>query len=201
MHDEKLHIIPHNHSITVKDRRIMHHHNSFVIWFVGLSGSGKSTIANALETKLFNEKVSTYILDGDNVRTGLNKDLDFSDKSRIENIRRVGEVAKLMVDAGKIVLSAFISPFNEERNKVKEIIGEENYFEIFVNCPLEICEERDVKGLYKKARSGEISNFTGISSAFEKPVSPNLEILSAEMTVDEAVDIIYLAVIEKIKNY
>lgn len=201
MHDEKLHIIPHNHTIGVKERRIMHHHNSFVIWFVGLSGSGKSTIANALETKLFNEKVSTYILDGDNVRTGLNKDLDFSDESRIENIRRVGEVGKLMVDAGKIVLSAFISPFKEERNKVKEIIGEENYFEIFVNCPLQVCEERDVKGLYKKARSGEISNFTGISSAFEKPLNPNLEILSAEMTVEEAVDIIYLAVKEKIKNY
>lgn len=187
---EKLHIIPHSHDITVSDRQKKSNHNSLVIWFIGLSGSGKSTLASSLERKLFERGLSTYILDGDNVRSGLNKDLDFSESSRKENIRRIGEVAKLMVDAGIITLTAFISPFKTERELVKEMIGAENYVEVFVDCPLEECEKRDVKGLYAKARSGEISNFTGISSPFEAPENPNITIKTAEISVDDGVEMI-----------
>lgn len=192
---EKLHIIPHDHEIGAGDRRALHGHNSFVVWFVGLSGSGKSTLANALEKRLFEEGHSTYILDGDNIRSGLNKDLDFSETSRRENIRRIGEVAKLMVDAGVITITAFISPFKEERDMVRSLVGPDRYLLVYVNCPIEECEKRDVKGLYAKARRGEISNFTGINSPFEEPQNPFVTVKSAEMSIDEATDIIY----EKIK--
>ena len=188
---EKLHIIPHNHEIGADDRRRLHGHNSFVVWFVGLSGSGKSTLANALEQRLFEAGKSTYILDGDNIRSGLNKDLDFSEDSRRENIRRIGEVAKLMVDAGLITITAFISPFKEERDMVRQLVGADRYLLVYVDCPIEECERRDVKGLYAKARRGEISNFTGINSPFEVPQNPFVSVRSAEMSIDQATDIIF----------
>lgn len=188
---EKLHIIPHDHEISADDRRRLHGHNSLIIWFVGLSGSGKSTLANALEKRLFETGRSTYILDGDNIRSGLNKGLDFSDESRRENIRRIGEVAKLMVDAGLITITAFISPFKEERDMVRQLVGNDRYLLVYVDCPIEECEKRDVKGLYEKARRGEISNFTGINSPFEIPQNAFVSVKSAEMSIDEATDIIY----------
>ncbi|MFY0626279.1 MAG: adenylyl-sulfate kinase [Reichenbachiella sp.] len=193
-------IIPHSHNITQSDRINKQGYRPLLIWFVGLSGSGKSTIASSLEEKLFNKGVNTYILDGDNIRLGLNKDLDFSDASRVENIRRISEVSKLFVDAGTVVLTAFITPFEEERKKIKELIGSDNYLEVFVNCPLEECEKRDVKGLYAKARRGEIKNFTGIDSPFEEPVNPDIEIESHKISVEESVERIYKVVKEKIRK-
>jgi len=197
MSQEKLHIIPHSHAINRTDRIAQQGHPSLVIWFIGLSGSGKSTLASELERRLFEMGKRTYILDGDNVRSGLNKDLDFSDASRKENIRRIGEVANLMLDAGVITLTAFISPFKEERELVKNLVGAENYMEVFVNCPLEECEKRDVKGLYAKARRGEISNFTGISSPFEEPVNPDVKVPTHEVSVEEGVDLVMKVLVKK----
>ena len=157
METEKLHIIPHQHQIQSEDRKDLMGHKGMVIWFVGLSGSGKSTLASVLERRLYEQGKHTYILDGDNIRSGLNSDLDFSDQSRVENIRRISEVAKLMVDAGLIVLTAFITPFEEERQKVKNLIGPENYFEIFVNCPSDEFDERDPIVL----RTDDITGFRG----------------------------------------
>ena len=196
---EKLHIIPHDHQIGLEDRARQKGHPSLIIWFIGLSGSGKSTLANRLEQRLFEEGMHTYILDGDNVRSGLNKDLDFSEEARKENIRRIGEVARLMVDAGLITITAFISPFEEERQFVKNLVGENRYLEVYVNCPIEECEKRDVKGLYAKARRGEISNFTGINSPFEEPQNPDVKVPTHEMTVDEGVERVYQALKEKMK--
>lgn len=170
-----------------------------LLWFTGLSGSGKSTLAVQLEAQLYALGYKTYLLDGDNIRTGLNKDLSFSDADRVENIRRLGEVSKLMVDAGLVVLSAFISPFEADRQQVKNIVGSENYLEIFVDTPLEICEQRDVKGLYKKARAGEVKNFTGIDSPYEKPKQPDIAIKTAEMTLDESVAKLMEIILPKIK--
>lgn len=181
---EKLHIIPHLHQVSRGLRNTMKSHRSFVIWFTGLSGSGKSTLAGLLEARLYCQGYHTFILDGDNVRKGLNSDLDFSDASRKENIRRISEVANLMADAGLVVLSAFISPFNEDRERVKHIVGADSFIEVFVDCPVEVCEQRDVKGLYAKARKGEISNFTGISSPFEVPENPDIHIRSDEEALD-----------------
>ena len=147
-------------------------HSGKVIWFTGLSGSGKSTLANALEVELHRQGKRTYILDGDNVRHGLNKDLGFTEADRVENIRRVAEVAKLMMDAGLIVITAFISPFRQEREMARELIGENCFVEVYVNTPLDVCEQRDVKGLYKKAREGLIPNMTGINSPYEAPEHP-----------------------------
>ncbi|MFT7035658.1 MAG: adenylylsulfate kinase [Cyclobacteriaceae bacterium] len=192
-------IIPHSHAISVSDRIKKLGYRPQLIWFVGLSGSGKSTIASALEEKLFADGLSTYILDGDNIRSGLNNDLDFSDDSRKENIRRIAEVSKLFVDAGTVVMTAFITPFAAERAKVKALIGEENYTEVFVNCPLEECEKRDVKGLYAKARRGEIKNFTGIDSPFEEPTNADINIPSHQMSVQDGVQKIYDLVKKKIK--
>ena len=163
-----MNITTHNFKTTRKDRESIKNQKAFTIWMSGLSGSGKSTIANLVEEKLISLGYHTYILDGDNTRMGLNKDLGFSEESRIENIRRVSEVCKLMNDAGLIVICSFISPFEKNREQAKEIIGE-NFFEVFVDASLETCEERDPKGLYKKARTGEIKEFTGISSPFENP--------------------------------
>jgi bifunctional enzyme CysN/CysC len=159
-----------------------------VLWFTGLSGSGKSTIANAVEKRLNLMNRHTFLLDGDNVRHGLNKDLGFTEADRIENIRRVGEVAKLMADAGLIVLTAFISPFRAEREMVRAMLPEGEFIEIFVDTPLEVAEARDVKGLYKKARSGALKNFTGIDSPYEPPEKPAIRVNTVEMTVDEAAD-------------
>jgi adenylylsulfate kinase len=169
-------LIRHTHPISKSDRLKNNGHQAKVIWLVGLSGSGKSTLAGNIETVLHQKGYKTYLLDGDNVRLGLNNDLGFSSKDRTENIRRIAEVARLFNEAGIIVLSAFISPLESDRNQARELIGIENFIEIFVHCPLHICEKRDVKGLYAKARKGLIPNFTGIDAPFESPKQPDLTI-------------------------
>jgi adenylyl-sulfate kinase len=156
-----------------------------ILWFTGLSGSGKSTIANALEAKLYDSRVHSYLLDGDNVRHGLNKDLGFDEASRVENIRRIGEVAKLFVDSGVIVLTAFISPFISDREIVRHLIEEGEFIEVFVDTPIAVCKARDPKGLYQKALSGEIKNFTGIDSPYEAPQKPEIHLKTDTITVDE----------------
>ena len=157
-----------------------------LIWFTGLSGSGKSTLALRLESYLFHQGYKVYLLDGDNVRSGLNSDLGFSEHDRKENIRRVGEVANMMLDAGLVVLCAFISPYAAERAFVKKIVGEDRFTEVFVNCSLQVCEERDTKGLYRKARTGALANFTGISAPYEVPASPDVELRTHEESIDES---------------
>ncbi len=199
MDKENLHIIPHQHFIKREDREKLNGHKGLVLWFTGLSGSGKSTVAGLLERELHARGKSTYILDGDNIRSGLNADLNFSEKSRTENIRRIGEVAKLFTDAGIITLSAFISPFKSDREKVKNTVGAESYIEIFVDCPLEVCEKRDVKGLYAKARAGEIPNFTGISSPFESPENPEIRIETHKNEPEECVKQIINIIESKLK--
>lgn len=183
-------IIKHNYKIGMDERRKANGHSSFLIFFTGLSGSGKSTIANGLEQKLVEERIKTYTLDGDNVRKGINKDLSFSAEDRSENNRRIGEVANLFVDAGLVVLAAFVAPFEKDRNFIRETVGNENYVEVFVDTSLEECERRDVKGLYKKARKGEIKDMTGISSPYEVPLRPDITLTEKE-SVEEAVNRIY----------
>jgi bifunctional enzyme CysN/CysC len=173
-------------TITHEDRARLNGHKGKVVWFTGLSGSGKSTIANALEKKLHALGKRTYILDGDNIRQGLNKDLGFTDADRVENIRRVAEVAKLMMDAGMIVMTAFISPFRAEREMARELVGQENFFEVFVDTPLEVCEQRDSKGLYKKARNGQLPNMTGIGSPYEIPETPSFVMATNRSNIEEA---------------
>jgi adenylylsulfate kinase len=158
------------------------------VWLTGLPSSGKSTLANAVETKLFNEGHRTYVLDGDNIRHGLCGDLSFSEQDRKENIRRIGEVSKLFLDAGVVVITAFISPYRADRELVRQLVGKENFVEIYVSCPLYVCEQRDVKGMYKKARNGEITQFTGVSSPYEVPLSPELEVYTDEETIEESVE-------------
>jgi bifunctional enzyme CysN/CysC len=170
-------------SVTRKERERLNGHQGKVIWFTGLSGSGKSTLANVLEKELHALGKRTYILDGDNIRQGLNKDLGFTNADRVENIRRVAEVAKLMMDAGMIVMTAFISPFRAEREMARELIGAKHFIEVFVDTPLEVCEQRDPKGLYKKAREGLIPNMTGINSPYEAPIKPQM-ILSHSTETD-----------------
>ena len=170
-----------------------------VVWFTGLSGSGKSTLAVALERNLHEQGYLCQLLDGDNVRSGINNNLGFSDEDRKENIRRIAEVAKLFVDCGVITLTAFISPTNDIRSLATGIIGAENVVEVFVNTPLAVCEERDVKGLYKKARAGQISDFTGISAPFEAPENPDLEIDTSQHTIDESVALLLNAILPKIE--
>ncbi|WP_096201141.1 adenylyl-sulfate kinase [Bacillus sp. FJAT-45350] len=189
-------IVWHNTTISKDERQERNKHKSTILWFTGLSGSGKSTLANAVEKKLYDSGVNSYVLDGDNVRHGLNKGLGFSDEDRKENIRRIGEVAKLFVDAGLITCTAFISPFKEDRNQVREIVEDGEFIEIFVKCSLEECENRDPKGLYKKARAGEIPEFTGISSPYEEPENPELVIETDKHTIEESVDLI----IQYLKN-
>jgi len=161
-------------NIKQDDREKLNGHLGSVIWFTGLSGSGKSTIANVLEVELHKSKMHTYLLDGDNIRQGLNKDLGFSDQGRIENIRRIAEVSKLMCDAGLIVITAFISPFQRERDMARNLIGINKFLEVYVDTPIEVCEERDTKGLYKMARAGQIANFSGITSLYEVPNNPDI---------------------------
>jgi adenylylsulfate kinase len=187
------HITWHHSSITKKDRHLLSGHKSCVLWFTGLSGSGKSTLANAVDYALFQDGLRSYVLDGDNIRHGLNRDLSFGAEGRKENIRRIGEVAKLFVDSGQIVLSAFISPFKEDREIVRTMFEAEEFIEIFVKCPIQVCENRDPKGLYKKARKGEIPEFTGISSPYEIPSHPEVVIETDKMTIEKSV--------EKIKAY
>lgn len=180
-------LFPVESKVTTARREELLGQKSLVIWFTGLSGSGKSTLAIQLEAHLSAAGFKTFLLDGDNIRTGLNKDLTFSGPDRVENIRRIGEVCKLFSDAGLIVLSAFISPFQSDREQVKQIVGSEKYFEVFVDTPLEICEQRDVKGLYSKARRGELKEFTGIDSPYEKPENPDMHIRTAETSIPDAV--------------
>ena len=191
-------ITPHSFSVSKKERNRLNKHQSFLIWFTGLSGSGKSTIADALEKKLHKEKIHTYILDGDNIRKGINKNLGFSPDDRTENIRRIAEISNLFIDAGMVVLSAFVSPYKKDRNNIKKIVGKSNFVEIFVNTSLEECERRDVKGLYKKARKGEISDFTGISAPYEAPDTPDLEIKTEELSIDKAVEKIMIYINDKL---
>ncbi len=179
-------LFPFESKITKEERDKLLQQRPKVIWFTGLSGSGKSTLATQLEFQLYAKGYKTYLLDGDNVRGGLNKDLDFSDYSRKENIRRIGEVSKLFLDSGLVVLSAFISPFHEDRHQVRTIVGKENFIEVFVDCPLEVCEQRDVKGLYKRARTGEVKSFTGISSPYERPLNADITIHTDQQSVPDS---------------
>ncbi|MBS4211564.1 adenylyl-sulfate kinase [Neobacillus rhizophilus] len=178
----------HNATITKEDRRAQNGHGSCTLWFTGLSGSGKSTIANAVSNELFRQGINEYVLDGDNIRHGLNKDLGFSEEDRTENIRRIGEVAKLFVDSGQIVTTAFISPFRSDRDNVRALFAEGEFIEVFIDCPLEECERRDPKQLYVKARKGEIKDFTGIDSPYESPENPEILIRSDLVTVEESVE-------------
>lgn len=180
-------IVPHSFSISKEQRTTQKGHGAFLIWFTGLSGSGKSTIANAVEEALYKKNIHTYTLDGDTVRKGVNNDLSFSPQDRTENIRRIAEVSNLMVEAGLVVLAAFVSPYIKDRAHIKNIVGNTNVVEVFVHTPVEECERRDVKGLYAKARAGEITNFTGINAPYEAPVSPDVLIHTMETSVGEAV--------------
>jgi len=186
----------HQHAMAIAraDREKLNGHSAKVIWFTGLSGAGKSTLASALEEVLHERGFRTYILDGDNVRHGLNKDLGFSDADRVENIRRIAEVAKLMMDAGLVVMTAFISPFRQDRQMARQLIGPENFFEVFVKTSLEVCEQRDVKGLYLKARKGLLPNMTGVGSPYEAPDKADLEIDCGELSPKEAVEKILLRI-------
>ena len=183
-------IIPHNFSVSKKERSDLKEQKPMLLWFTGLSGSGKSTIADALERALFQRNMHTYLLDGDNIRGGLNNNLTFSPEDRTENIRRIAEVANLMLDAGLIVLASFISPYREDREMVKRIVGYKNFIEVYVNTPIEICESRDVKGLYAKARAGEIKNFTGVDAPYEPPIAADIEIDTSQISVEDAVSLI-----------
>ena len=177
-------IVWHQGAVTRADREKVNGHKSCIVWLTGLSGSGKSTIAVDLEKRLCERGVRTYILDGDNIRHGLNKNLGFSPADRTENIRRIGEVAKLFTDAGVVALTAFISPYRADRDQVRAIMAAGDFVEVHVDCPVEVCEQRDVKGLYKKARAGEIKEFTGISAPYEAPEKPELVINTAGQSVE-----------------
>jgi adenylylsulfate kinase len=183
----KKNIVPHNYQISRIQRQSQNKHNSFLIWFTGLSGSGKSTIANLVEHALYKQGVRTYVLDGDNIRTGINRDLTFAPEDRTENIRRIAEVAHLMIDAGIVVLAAFVSPYKKDRKNIREIVSSDNFVEIYINTSVEECEKRDVKGLYDKARRGEIKNMTGISAPYEAPENPDIEIKTEFESVEESV--------------
>ena len=195
----KENIIPHSYQISRQDRQEGNKHNSFLMWFTGLSGSGKSTIANVVEQELFKLGIKTYILDGDNIRKGINSDLTFSPEDRTENIRRIAEVANLMVDSGLVVLAAFVSPYKKDRENIKNIVKDVNFVEIYVNTSVEECERRDVKGLYKKARAGEIKNMTGISAPYEAPENPDVEIKTEKESVEQAVKQIIEYITPKLK--
>lgn len=182
-----LNIVKHTYRVTKTEREAKQDHKAFLLWFTGLSGSGKSTLANLVEVELHQQNKATYVLDGDNIRQGINKDLTFAPEDRSENIRRIAEISNLMVDAGIITLAAFVSPYLKDRALIKNIVGADNFIEIFVNTSLEECERRDVKGLYKKARSGEIKNMTGISAPYEAPINPDFEIITDDQTIEDSV--------------
>ncbi len=177
----------HHATVTRQRRADLNNHKSTLLWFTGLSGAGKSTLAHALEESLYQMGYHTFVLDGDNVRHGLCGDLGFSNTDRVENIRRVGETAKLFIEAGVIVLTAFISPFRADRDKARKLVGNDDFIEIYCDCPLEVCEERDVKGLYNRARKGEIKEFTGISSPYEEPKNPELVIDTSNENLEQCV--------------
>ena len=179
-------IVKHSYSVNRDSRKKLKQHKSILLWFTGLSGSGKSTIANCVEQELHKNSIHTYTLDGDNIRKGLNSDLSFSPEDRSENIRRIAETAHLMMDAGLVVLAAFVSPYRNDRDHVRNIVGNDNMVEIFINTSVEECERRDVKGLYKKARKGEIKNITGISAPYEPPLHPDIQINTEKVTIIDA---------------
>ena len=183
-------VIYHQATVTRQRRNKLNGHRSVVLWFTGLSGSGKSTLAHALEEKLYQKGCRTFVLDGDNVRHGLNSNLDFSESGRAENIRRISEVSKLMLESGLIVMTAFISPFNKDRNEARKLISSDDFIEIYCKASLEICETRDVKGLYKRARAGEIKNYTGIDSPYEIPENPELIIDTDNQGLEDSVSTI-----------
>lgn len=178
----------HEASLNKERRRKQFGHHSFVLWFTGLSGSGKSTVANAAAKALFDQGLNPYVLDGDNIRHGLNKDLGFSEEDRTENIRRIGEVSKLFVDSGQIVLTAFISPFIKDRELVRELLEADEFIEVYIKCPVDECEKRDPKGLYEKARKGLIRDFTGIDSPYEEPVNPEIVVETDKYSIEESVE-------------
>ena len=184
--NKNIEVVWHDSTIRSDNRNELLNQTPFILWFTGLSASGKSTLANIVEKKLFQMNYKTYLLDGDNVRHGLNKDLGFNEESRVENIRRIGEVSKLFLDSGIIVLTAFISPFKSDRNLARSLVTKKQFIEIFIDASIETCEKRDPKGMYLKARNGEISNFTGISSPYECPENPELHIINNNITIDEA---------------
>lgn len=190
---------PHNYHITKIEKEKQFGHSSLVVWLTGLSGSGKSTIADHLEQHLFKKGIHTANLDGDMLRTGLNKDLGFSEEDRSENIRRIAEISKILSDNGLVVIAAFVSPFSKDRNLVKKTVGEENFIEIFVQTSIEECERRDVKGLYSKARKGELKNFTGIDSPYENPINPDLIIDTEKTSIEDSVQLLCTLVLSKIQ--
>ncbi|MDG2164255.1 MAG: adenylyl-sulfate kinase [Flavobacteriales bacterium] len=179
-------IVKQSYSVSLESRKKLKQHQPLLLWFTGLSGSGKSTIANCVEEELYKNRVHTYTLDGDNIRKGLNGDLSFSPEDRAENIRRIAETAHLMMDAGLVVLAAFVSPYQIDREQIRNIVGDNNMIEVYINTSVEECERRDVKGLYKKARKGEIKNMTGISAPYESPLNPDIQINTAEVNVEDA---------------
>jgi len=190
----------HHYNISRADREKQLNQRSFVLWFTGLSGSGKSTIANAVEQKLFDSGYKTYTLDGDNIRQGINRGLTFTAEDRAENLRRIAEVAKLFVDSGQICMAAFVSPTIQDRKIVRDIVGDQDFIEVFVDTPLEICEQRDVKGLYAKARKGEIKNFTGISAPYEAPENPEIRVKTENKSVEESAQEVFKYILNHIKN-
>jgi adenylylsulfate kinase len=183
-------VVWHKATVTRERREQANGHRSFILWFTGLSGAGKSTLAHAVEEQLYQMGCRTFVLDGDNVRHGLCADLSFSEADRIENIRRIGEVAKLMVEAGVIAMTAFISPFRSERNKVRAMMAQGEFIEVYCKCSLEVCESRDVKGLYAKARAGLIKNYTGISSPYEEPETAEIVVETDAMSLEESVELV-----------
>ena len=195
----KENIFDQSYQVSVQERRKANGHNSFLLWFTGLSGSGKSTIANKVEVALYSKGIKSYTLDGDNVRKGLNSDLGFSPEDRAENIRRIAETASLMIDAGLVVLAAFVSPYKKDRENIKNIVKDVNFVEVYINTSIEECERRDVKGLYKKARAGEIKNMTGISAPYEAPINPDIEIFTEKESVEDAVKKIMEVITSKLK--
>ena len=187
METKATNIVWYQSKITKEDRQRLNNHKSCVIWFTGLSGAGKSTLATEVERELYKYGIRTYVLDGDNIRHGLNKNLGFSPEDRKENIRRIGEVAKLFVDAGLFALTAFISPYREDRQMVRNMHPPGEFIEVYVKCPIDVCEQRDPKGLYKKARRGEIKDFTGISAPYEEPEAPEIVVETDKQTIEQSV--------------
>jgi len=194
------HIVWQDTKVTLSDRELLMRQKGLIIWFTGLSGSGKSTIAVELEKRLHQKGFFTYLLDGDNIRHGLNNNLSFTPQDREENIRRIGEVACLFLDAGLITIASFISPYQKDRDRIREKAGKGRFIEVFVDCPLQVCEQRDVKGLYKMAREGKISDFTGISAPYEKPENPEITVNSSMDTVEESIEKILSYINNKCSN-
>ena len=194
---QSINTVWHHATVTRHRRNQQNNHKSAVLWFTGLSGSGKSTLAHCVEEELYQLGCRTIVLDGDNVRHGLCGDLGFSDVDRKENLRRIGEMSKLFVEAGVITLTAFISPFSDDRNRVKSLMEQSEFIEIFVDCSIDVCEKRDTKGLYKKARKGEVANFTGISSPYEPPENPDLVVDTGSQTLDESAKLVMNLLIDR----